>query len=185
MPFLSGVEPLQVQETVENHLKSLLIKHFDPRKADSIFTEEGEVRNLLSSFNTSRWGLLLISCVHWGAACDGSTMELGTESGCGSDCVLGVASSCTQRGTQAPSSGKGRRLHGPLSRRLGRRLLESCGVFIQVLRKANARTGLGVQEVPEDSPGREGGWGPEGAGGADAGLTPKTRGKGGQLGSRS
>lgn len=38
----SGVEPAQVQETVENHLKSLLIKHFDPRKADSIFTEEGE-----------------------------------------------------------------------------------------------------------------------------------------------
>lgn len=33
-----------MQETVENHLKSLLIKHFDPRKADSIFTEEGEVR---------------------------------------------------------------------------------------------------------------------------------------------
>lgn len=43
--FLPGVEPVQVQETVENHLKSLLIKHFDPRKADSIFTEEGEVRN--------------------------------------------------------------------------------------------------------------------------------------------
>ncbi|KAJ7422437.1 Negative elongation factor D [Willisornis vidua] len=38
----TGVEPMQVQETVENHLKSLLIKHFDPRKADSIFTEEGE-----------------------------------------------------------------------------------------------------------------------------------------------
>uniref|UniRef100_A0A803V0V6 Negative elongation factor complex member C/D n=1 Tax=Ficedula albicollis TaxID=59894 RepID=A0A803V0V6_FICAL len=38
----AGVEPMQVQETVENHLKSLLIKHFDPRKADSIFTEEGE-----------------------------------------------------------------------------------------------------------------------------------------------
>ncbi|NXW43191.1 NELFD factor, partial [Nyctiprogne leucopyga] len=38
----TGVEPLQVQETVENHLKSLLIKHFDPRKADSIFSEEGE-----------------------------------------------------------------------------------------------------------------------------------------------
>uniref|UniRef100_A0A8C3UJG6 Negative elongation factor complex member C/D n=1 Tax=Catharus ustulatus TaxID=91951 RepID=A0A8C3UJG6_CATUS len=40
--FCAGVEPMQVQETVENHLKSLLIKHFDPRKADSIFTEEGE-----------------------------------------------------------------------------------------------------------------------------------------------
>ncbi|ETE63940.1 Negative elongation factor C/D, partial [Ophiophagus hannah] len=38
----TGAEPIHVQETVENHLKSLLIKHFDPRKADSIFTEEGE-----------------------------------------------------------------------------------------------------------------------------------------------
>uniref|UniRef100_A0A668VKR3 Negative elongation factor complex member C/D n=1 Tax=Oreochromis aureus TaxID=47969 RepID=A0A668VKR3_OREAU len=37
-----GVEPAQVQERVENHLKSLLIKHFDPQKADSIFTVEGE-----------------------------------------------------------------------------------------------------------------------------------------------
>uniref|UniRef100_A0AAQ5XF38 Negative elongation factor complex member C/D n=1 Tax=Amphiprion ocellaris TaxID=80972 RepID=A0AAQ5XF38_AMPOC len=38
-----GVEPAQVQERVENHLKSLLIKHFDPQKADSIFTVEGEI----------------------------------------------------------------------------------------------------------------------------------------------
>ncbi|KAJ8260299.1 hypothetical protein GJAV_G00179380 [Gymnothorax javanicus] len=37
-----GMEPAQVQERVENHLKSLLIKHFDPQKADSIFTVEGE-----------------------------------------------------------------------------------------------------------------------------------------------
>lgn len=44
----AGVEPAQVQERVENHLKNLLIKHFDPQKADSIFTVEGEV-----SF--SRW----------------------------------------------------------------------------------------------------------------------------------
>lgn len=40
-----GVEPAQVQERVENHLKSLLIKHFDPQKADSIFTVEGEVKD--------------------------------------------------------------------------------------------------------------------------------------------
>lgn len=51
--FYTGVEPVQVQETVENHLKSLLIKHFDPRKADSIFTEEGEVcmENVLLSLH--------------------------------------------------------------------------------------------------------------------------------------
>lgn len=51
---------MQVQETVENHLKSLLIKHFDPRKADSIFTEEGEVRSLSSFSHTGFLGLLLI-----------------------------------------------------------------------------------------------------------------------------
>lgn len=45
-PPAAGVEPAQVQERVENHLKSLLIKHFDPQKADSIFTVEGEVRYL-------------------------------------------------------------------------------------------------------------------------------------------
>ena len=28
---------------VENHLKSMIVKHFDPKKADSIFTDEGEV----------------------------------------------------------------------------------------------------------------------------------------------
>lgn len=46
---------MQVQETVENHLKSLLIKHFDPRKADSIFTEEGEVRS--AEFDSTPQGL--------------------------------------------------------------------------------------------------------------------------------
>ncbi len=45
----AGVEPAQVQERVENHLKSLLIKHFDPQKADSIFTVEGEVTFLWCS----------------------------------------------------------------------------------------------------------------------------------------
>lgn len=44
LSLAAGVEPAQVQERVENHLKSLLIKHFDPQKADSIFTVEGEVR---------------------------------------------------------------------------------------------------------------------------------------------
>lgn len=47
MCVFAGVEPAQVQERVENHLKSLLIKHFDPQKADSIFTVEGEVRLLI------------------------------------------------------------------------------------------------------------------------------------------
>lgn len=55
--FCTGVEPVQVQETVENHLKSLLIKHFDPRKADSIFTEEGEVCMYSVSLCLHEWNL--------------------------------------------------------------------------------------------------------------------------------
>lgn len=41
-----------MQERVENHLKSLLIKHFDPQKADSIFTVEGEVRSVTDEFHS-------------------------------------------------------------------------------------------------------------------------------------
>lgn len=33
-----------VEQMVENHLETLIIKHFDPKKADSIFSAEGEVR---------------------------------------------------------------------------------------------------------------------------------------------
>lgn len=33
---------------VENHLETLIIKHFDPKKADSIFSAEGEVRKKLA-----------------------------------------------------------------------------------------------------------------------------------------
>lgn len=31
-----------VQAMVENHLKEMILKNFDPKKADTIFTEEGE-----------------------------------------------------------------------------------------------------------------------------------------------
>lgn len=43
-----GVDIKVVQEMVENHLKTMIIKHFDPKKADSIFTDEGEVYIILS-----------------------------------------------------------------------------------------------------------------------------------------
>lgn len=41
--FVPGVDIKIVQEMVENHLKSMIMKHFEPKKADSIFTDEGEV----------------------------------------------------------------------------------------------------------------------------------------------
>ena len=41
--FLSGAKVQEVEQMVENHLETLIIKHFDPKKADSIFSAEGEV----------------------------------------------------------------------------------------------------------------------------------------------
>ncbi|RZB39808.1 negative elongation factor D [Asbolus verrucosus] len=37
-----GVNVTNVQAMVENHLKEMILKTFDPKKADTIFTEEGE-----------------------------------------------------------------------------------------------------------------------------------------------
>lgn len=34
---------------VENHLKDMILKTFDPKKADTIFTEEGEVGILFNN----------------------------------------------------------------------------------------------------------------------------------------
>ncbi|CAK1539964.1 unnamed protein product [Leptosia nina] len=40
--ILAEVKVTEVQAMVENHLKEMIIKTFDPKKADTIFTEEGE-----------------------------------------------------------------------------------------------------------------------------------------------
>ena len=44
----SGYRKREIQWMVEDHLKSLVLKHFDPQKADLIFTEEGSVLSSLS-----------------------------------------------------------------------------------------------------------------------------------------
>ncbi|KAK7505402.1 hypothetical protein BaRGS_00003564 [Batillaria attramentaria] len=44
----SGVKIEEVQDLVETHLKEMIIKHFDPKKADSIFTDEGETPGWLA-----------------------------------------------------------------------------------------------------------------------------------------
>lgn len=41
--ILAGVQVTDVQAMVENHLKDMILRTFDPKKADTIFTEEGEV----------------------------------------------------------------------------------------------------------------------------------------------
>lgn len=44
----AGVTVSEVQQMVEFHLKEMIIKHFDPKKADSIFTDEGETPSWLT-----------------------------------------------------------------------------------------------------------------------------------------
>lgn len=39
----SGCRRKDIQSLVEEHVKTLIIKDFDPKKADLIFTEEGSV----------------------------------------------------------------------------------------------------------------------------------------------
>lgn len=41
--LLPGASINDVQAMVENHLKQMILKTFDPKKADTIFTEEGDV----------------------------------------------------------------------------------------------------------------------------------------------
>ncbi len=43
MFLVVGVDIKEVQEVVETHLRDMILKHFDPKKADSIFSDEGAV----------------------------------------------------------------------------------------------------------------------------------------------
>ncbi|XP_064456256.1 negative elongation factor D-like [Ornithodoros turicata] len=40
--IMAGMKISEVQALVEDHLKQMILKHFDPKKADTIFTDEGE-----------------------------------------------------------------------------------------------------------------------------------------------
>ena len=43
LPLITGYRKREIQAVVEDHLKQLITQHFDPKKADLIFTEEGSV----------------------------------------------------------------------------------------------------------------------------------------------
>ena len=45
---LAGAEISDVQQRVENHLHDMILKTFDPKKADAIFAEEGETPSWLA-----------------------------------------------------------------------------------------------------------------------------------------
>ncbi len=40
---IQGCDVSEVQDMVESHLKDMILKYFDPKKADSIFTAAGQV----------------------------------------------------------------------------------------------------------------------------------------------
>ena len=44
-----------VEQIVEDHLKTLIVQNFDVKKADSIFTEEGGVRVTCLSVRAEEW----------------------------------------------------------------------------------------------------------------------------------
>ena len=46
--ILAGAEIQTVQQLVENHLHDMILKTFDPKKADAIFAEEGETPSWLA-----------------------------------------------------------------------------------------------------------------------------------------
>lgn len=43
LSHIPGYRKREIQAMVEEHLKQLITQHFDPKKADLIFTEEGSV----------------------------------------------------------------------------------------------------------------------------------------------
>lgn len=57
--IFTGVNPTEVQQMVEDHLKQLILKHFDPKKADTIFTDgEGTPAWLESMIQHRTWRAL-------------------------------------------------------------------------------------------------------------------------------
>lgn len=59
----AGYRKREIQSMVEEHLKSLVLRHFDPKKADLIFTEEGSVSIDMAKFKIEMVQLFL--CDNW------------------------------------------------------------------------------------------------------------------------
>lgn len=55
----AGVSVTSVQAMVENHLKDMVLKTFDPKKADTIFTEDLETSWLSSMIRHPTWRSLI------------------------------------------------------------------------------------------------------------------------------
>ena len=90
----AGMKKKEVQAIVEDHLKDLVLKHFDPRKADRIFAEAGSV----SDGQRSRIALLV--CVWGGGGGGGSLIHIDTEMG--GRIVIILSSSVLPHSTHAP-----------------------------------------------------------------------------------
>ncbi|XP_063714271.1 negative elongation factor D-like [Symsagittifera roscoffensis] len=55
-----GLEPAKIQDLIENHYYNLVIKYFDPKKADKIFNVEGKIPDWLGGLvENQKWRKLI------------------------------------------------------------------------------------------------------------------------------
>ncbi|XP_039265499.1 negative elongation factor D-like [Styela clava] len=96
--IMCGLAPTEVQDMVENHLKDLLLKHFDPKKADTIFTEEGETPSWLESMIAhQKWRQLFYKLAEEYPECLmlNFTVKLISDAGYQGE-ITNVSTACTQ-----------------------------------------------------------------------------------------
>nr|XP_002129224.1 negative elongation factor C/D [Ciona intestinalis] len=96
--IMCGLAPTQVQDLVEDHLKDLLLKHFDPKKADTIFTEEGETPSWLESMIAhQKWRQLFYKLAEEYPDCLmlNFTIKLISDAGYQAE-ITNVSTACTQ-----------------------------------------------------------------------------------------
>nr|CAB3266936.1 negative elongation factor C/D [Phallusia mammillata] len=96
--IMCGLAPTEVQDLVEDHLKDLLLKHFDPKKADTIFTEQGETPSWLESMIAhQKWRQLFYKLAEEYPDCLmlNFTIKLISDAGYQAE-ITNVSTACTQ-----------------------------------------------------------------------------------------
>uniref|UniRef100_H2ZKV4 Negative elongation factor C/D n=1 Tax=Ciona savignyi TaxID=51511 RepID=H2ZKV4_CIOSA len=96
--IMCGLAPTEVQDLVEDHLKDLLLKHFDPKKADTIFTDEGETPSWLESMIAhQKWRQLFYKLAEEYPDCLmlNFTIKLISDAGYQAE-ITNVSTACTQ-----------------------------------------------------------------------------------------
>lgn len=96
--IMCGYAPTEVQDMVEDHLKDLLLKHFDPKRADTIFTQEGETPSWLERMIAhKKWRQLFYKLAEDYSECLmlNFTIKLISDAGYQGE-ITNVSTACTQ-----------------------------------------------------------------------------------------